>query len=246
MDNANVKYKPLPEENEEDEDEVLFALSKLSEFRKVKSTVSRKCRNCCCKFPWLGLIILFMLINLLVLLQAFIFNSSYSWNSLQSDATQSSDSLNEPASKFEPLSRLLSYIESKFGINPNNKKDDELSDRIPLRVQLDDEQTFQQVEKESNLAAIYWHRWKTFPDQINQAKASVRHCPAVQLTQPYKVKQNNLHWQQFDATSDKAGEETITMYLYNAYYDKRIAGRPLVRLITMNKQYLMAEKRKWW
>lgn len=138
-----------------------------------------------------------------------------------------------------PLGRLISAI------NQKHTKARRLL--LPKRVQLNVSQTFAKAENDSNLAATYWQWWngKKKENRKNRKK-SVNYCDKVRLTRPHKVRHNNLYWQKFDAVPEDRGKEVVHMFLYNAYYDKRIDGSPQVKLLTMNQQEMMANDRKWW
>lgn len=128
--------------------------------------------------------------------------------------------------------------------------EEELMANLPDNTQLDNEQTHSLAEKDTNLAILYWDEWfnYTVAGSHQNEKVGATYCKGVQLTSPFDVRQVNRYWQRFDASPTNKKEETIFMYLLNAYYDKRIDadGRPTVRLLTVNKQEPVSSKRKWW
>lgn len=139
--------------------------------------------------------------------------------------------------------------EMGLGRKPMNSEE-ELTAHLPDNTQLDNEQTHSLAEKDTNLAILYWDEWLNYTaagSRLN-VKAGAIYCKGVQLTSPFDVRQVNRYWQRFDASSTNKKEETIFMYLLNAYYDKRLDadGRPTVRLLTVNKQEPLGSKRKWW
>src|SRR5699024_10996346 len=105
-------------------------------------------------------------------------------------------------------------------------------------------QTLALSEEKSNLAARYWDRWSnTIGKQARQYKPNVPYCEKVQMVSPHLVKHNNLHWQVVHSMFNNA---SMTVYLYNAYYDHRMKQGPVVKLITTTDRQVDVEKEKWW
>lgn len=52
---------------------------------------------------------------------------------------------------------------------------------------------------------------------------------------------SNLYWQVTESRAQK-----IKLYLFNAYYDNRLFGKPVVKIITTTNQQVEVEKKKWW
>lgn len=124
---------------------------------------------------------------------------------------------------------------------------------LPGRIQLNNSQTYHLVEQESNLAATYWERWNSYNfgrDGIE--KDGVQYCRKVRMISPHKVRQNNIYWQIVDMLppsefAKKKKQRTMQkLYLYNAYYDKRLKNRHAVKVIATTDQQVLVEKRRWW
>ena len=135
----------------------------------------------------------------------------------------------------------------------NNDYDDFMIKKLPMRVQLNNSETYKLAEEESNLPMTFWERWKNFPKnkKIKQHyNESVIYCDKIELIDPFNVQFNNRYWQMFTIkpnsktstinNNTKKEEEEIVMYLYNAYYDNRTI--PVVRLIAVNRQEPLAKK----
>lgn len=57
----------------------------------------------------------------------------------------------------------------------------------------------------------------------------------------FKTRMNNLYWQVTESSNP-----AIKLYLYNAYYDNRLWGKPVVKILTTTDQQVEVEKAKWW
>ena len=113
--------------------------------------------------------------------------------------------------------------------------------RLPTRVQLTNHQTFELVEQDSNLATLYWEKWNENQQNWRNAKRydNVIYCDQVDLKPPEDLKHSNLYWQVLEVPT---ANESFLLYLYNAYYDKRIPSKPMVKLITATDRQILVEK----
>ncbi|KAJ6219222.1 hypothetical protein RDWZM_005034 [Blomia tropicalis] len=117
-----------------------------------------------------------------------------------------------------------------------------ISLRLPERIQLDDTQTMNLTESESNLPAMYFNRWKQRDFGENAFKyKNVNYCPNVKMISPHRIRQNNLFWQIV-----QTDEPEMIVYAYNAYYDNRLYGKPVVKIMTVTDRQVPVQKRKWW
>src|SRR5699024_3946815 len=115
-----------------------------------------------------------------------------------------------------------------------------------LHLQLNKSEAFRLVELDSNLAATFFEQW----DSANFGKDAVHHpkvqyCDQVKMTSPHDIKQNNLYWQVLLAEpyNSTLQNQSMTLYLFNAYYDDRVKGKPAVKVITTTDQQVGVEKR---
>jgi len=109
--------------------------------------------------------------------------------------------------------------------------------------QLNDSVAFQLAEQVSNVAATFWEHWNHIVDRT-KLKPGVLYCTTVQLTDIFSLKHSNIYWQLFETTTE---ETSMTMHLFNAYYDNRpILNDSVVRIITSHKFGTRGAEREWW
>ena len=113
--------------------------------------------------------------------------------------------------------------------------------RLPIRTQLNDHQAFELIEQKFNLAALYWEQWLNNKQKWKDFKRydNVIYCDKVDLKPPEDLKYNNLYWQMMEVPT---ANDSFLLYLYNAYYDKRIPNKPMVKLITTTDRQILVEK----
>ena len=141
-----------------------------------------------------------------------------------------------------PLRNLLSRLSNKMSKTSGLTILGNISLRLPERIQLDDTQTMNLTESESNLPAMYFNRWKQRDFGENAFKyKNVNYCPNVKMISPHRIRQNNLFWQIV-----QTDEPEMIVYAYNAYYDNRIYGKPTVKIMTVTDRQVPVQKRKWW
>ena len=127
----------------------------------------------------------------------------------------------------------------------SNKFDFESSLLIPPTIQLNLTETYKLAEKQTNLAMQYWKRWSTSNWQNDLLyKFGLKYCEQIILEDPLMLNHNNIYWQKTIAKNMETNE-TIDMYLYNAYYDIRPSSGPVVVLLTVNKMGKLARFIKW-
>jgi hypothetical protein len=85
---------------------------------------------------------------------------------------------------------------------------------IPNQTSMTENEMFMVSEKESNLALIYWSNWKKLDKKQNKLNGNLTVCD-IELPSPHLLKFNNIHWQTMFVNN------SLTLHLYNAYYDNR-------------------------
>ena len=273
MKDIDVKYKPLLNGeykllNNEDEESGQSNQSPSSTRPSLPTNSSNVLqRFLCCpsKITFFLVIALFVALYLLTTLEVSFFSNRRSLKpTLQQAASyyQNSQShLNNDNQKvlpkhqlLEPFSKLLNKL--SFSVNKVNHDptDQNLLSILPVRVQLNDTQTYQMIEQESNLAATYWQRWSSGNFIENKSKhQNVKYCNQVEMISPHQVKHNNLYWQFLEAPEVNIKsrflpkkEEYMKLFLYNAYYDNRLWGKPAVKIVTATNKQSPVETHKWW
>ncbi len=144
---------------------------------------------------------------------------------------------------FKPSFLKTSYFFSNFGAF--NKKywkkiigtENEFSNIVKQSV-LSEKEIFDLTEKDSNLALNYWSEWKKFNTNNVWNMKDVKICN-TELPSPLSIKFNNIYWQSIINT------ENLTIFLFNAYYDKRQSTKK-VRIVTVTDHYLALARKKLW
>lgn len=130
--------------------------------------------------------------------------------------------------------------------SPNSKSVHNLLDFLPSSKQLNQTESFALGESESNIAGQFWEKWKALQESEDLSKyKGVTICDSVTMPHPLDVQFNNPDWQFFQRNPEVPGNSFPTMYLYNAYYEKRTKV-PLVKILTANSNDKLMKKKKWW
>lgn len=144
------------------------------------------------------------------------------------------------------LSNTSSWFEDPFNFLREAETDAPLN--VPQKIVLTELETMQLADNQSNVAGVYWYRWKTaaneWPSQYTES-SDVQNCPNVELTDPFQVQHHNLFWQIFERKFEDPAWVRLPIYLYNAYYDNRMKVGPVVRMISINTNQSIAEKLQW-
>lgn len=118
---------------------------------------------------------------------------------------------------------------------------------ISPQIAIIDSQAYDLIEANSNLPMKYWNSWKDSNFDMKNNGSTKDACEEVYLIAPHLLRQNNRFWQIVDTELlDNQKTATIRLYLYNAYYDSRIKGNPLVRIIASSGVQRLVEKAQLW
>ena len=149
---------------------------------------------------------------------------------------------------------LKPSFNNNSNLNNSNNNVSFIHPTIQAAVQLDTLKTFYLAESESNLPLLYWKKWNELPVEgnTNVRDARVNYCTQVNLTDPFRLRHNNLYWQVVSVKMDnhhqtsQSETDRIDLFLYNAYYDNRVKQTPVVVIITANNQDRLSRRLKWW
>lgn len=149
--------------------------------------------QCCSKLAFVFVIAVFVALYLLTTLEISFVNNKrprklmsqkHFQVSSQSFGTKNNKALQEKFLK--PFSNLLDKL-SKSVDKLDQKAIKNLSSILPKRIELNDYQTMEHVEKESNLPATYWDRWNKLNFGTRNTKKNVKYCSNVVLNPPHEV-----------------------------------------------------------
>lgn len=194
MKNSDAHYQPLLTDdpklvNENDKE----AESKLRQTSLNQNTGKIFAFHCCSKLAFVFVIAVFVALYLLTTLEiSFVANKrprKLLFQGVPQVSSQSfsiKDNIVLQEKLLKPFSNLLNKLSKSVDkLDQNVNKN--LSSILPARIQLNDYQTMEHVEKESNLPATYWDRWNKLNFGKHSLKKKVKYCSNVMLNPPHEV-----------------------------------------------------------
>ena len=200
MKNSEIQYQPLLTDDHKqiNNNKIKVQISK-HQHSFSKSTEKLFTFQCCSKLAFVFVIVVFVALYFLTTLEISFASTKRQWkkpffhdSQLSSQSTLLKQNVELQEKLLKPLSELVDKL-SKSVNKLDQNTDKNLSSILPARVQLNDFQTMELVENESNLPATYWNRWSKPRFGKQSLKKDAKYCPSVNLSPPHEVMLQKLN-----------------------------------------------------